>query len=118
MIGAAEQAYKHVGLGQHPRKRKRNQTQDILLGADFDGVSGRVMAPRSRVLILSLISMQGTMTEKLLSVLLGCWIHVLMFRRPLFALVHQLFKGNHRLNLMKPSPFFSCTSRTALVVHS
>ena len=93
---SAEQAYLQVGLVQHPRKRKRNQKQGILLGADFDGEAGRAMAPRSRVLILSLISMsisvRGTITEKLLSVLLGCWIHVLMFRRPLFALIDQLFK--------------------------
>ena len=93
---AAEHAYQHVGLVQHPRKRKRNQTQGILLGADFDGEAGRVMAPRCRVMVLSLISMsislRGTITQKLLSVLLGCWIHVLMFRRSLFALVDQLFK--------------------------
>ncbi len=38
------------------------------------------------------ISVRGTITQKLLSVLLGCWIHVLMFRRCLFAIVDQLFK--------------------------
>ena len=96
VFSAAEQAYKHVGLVQHPRKRKRNQTQGTLLGADFDGKAGRVMAPRCRIMVLSLISMsislRGTITQKLLSVLLGCWIHVLMFRRSLFALVDQLFK--------------------------
>ena len=92
----AEAAYKAVGLVQHPRKRKRNLTQGILLGADFDGKRGKVMAPRSRILILSLISMaiavRGTITPKLLSVLTGCWIHVLMFRRVLFALMDRLFK--------------------------
>ena len=96
VFSAAEKAYQHVGLVQHPRKRKRNQTQGTLLGADFDGKAGRVMAPRCRILVLSLISMsislRGTITQKLLSVLLGCWIHVLMFRRSLFALVDQLFK--------------------------
>ena len=85
-----------MGLVQHPRKRKRNRTQGVLLGADFDGCAGRVMAPRCRVLLLSIISMsisvRGTITQKLLSVLLGCWIHVLMFRRCLFAIVDQLFK--------------------------
>ena len=96
VFSAAEKAYQHVGLVQHPRKRKRNQTQGALLGADFDGKAGRVMAPRCRIMVLSLISMsislRGTITQKLLSVLLGCWIHVLMFPRSLFALVDQLFK--------------------------
>ena len=95
----AESAYKAVGLVQHPRKRKRNLHQGVLLGADFDGKSGRVMAPRCRVLILSLISLaisvRGTITPKLLSVLTGCWIHVLMFRRVLFACMDQLFKEKH-----------------------
>ncbi len=108
---AAEKAYSHVGLVQHPRKRKRNKTQGILLGADFDGVAGRVMAPRCRVIILSLISMnislRGTITQKLLSVLLGCWIHVLMFRRCLFALVDQLFK---EVSPGKPDDVFCLSS--------
>ena len=108
---AAEKAYQHVGLVQHPRKRKRNQTQGTLLGADFDGKAGRVMAPRCRILVLSLISMsislRGTITQKLLSVLLGCWIHVLMFRRSLFALVDQLFRET---SPGSPDPIFCLSS--------
>ena len=93
---AAEWAYKHVGLVQHERKRKRNQTQGILLGADFDGSAGKVMAPRSRLYFLSLLSLvvahRGTCTRQLLQILLGCWVHALLFRRPLFALMDHLFK--------------------------
>ena len=93
---AAEWAYKHVGLIQHERKRKRNQTQGILLGADFDGAAGKVMAPRSRLYFLSLLSLlvahRGTCTKQLLQILLGCWVHALLFRRPLFSLMDHLFK--------------------------
>eukprot|EP00438_Fugacium_kawagutii_P021739 Skav206696 [mRNA] locus=scaffold99:17529:21803:+ [translate_table: standard] len=93
---AAESAYSRVGLVQHERKRKRNETKGILLGADFDGLAGVVMAPRNRIIMLSIITLsvvnQGTCTPKLLSVLVGCWIHVLMFRRALFAVFDQVFK--------------------------
>ena len=92
----AQTAYQQVGLIQQEKKRKRYKTQGTILGADFDGVEGRVMAPRSRVAILASITLEisrkGTCTPKLLSVILGCWIHVLLFRRVFFALVDQLFK--------------------------
>ena len=92
----AEKAYIDVGLVQHPKKRKRNLTQGTILGADFDGVSGKVMAPRSRVLMLAIITTavarKGTCTPKLLSILLGSWIHVLLFRRVMFALLDRLFQ--------------------------
>ena len=96
VFAASEVAYKEVGLVQHERKRKRNTTEGIILGADFDGVRGRVMAPRSRVSILCLVSgaiaRVGTCTRSLLSVLLGCWIHILMFRRIMFSIIDDLFK--------------------------
>ncbi len=98
----AQTAYKQVGLVQHEKKRKRNQVVGTILGADFDGKSGRVMAPRNRIIVLSLITLsisrKGTCTPKLLSILLGCWIHVLLFRRPLFALIDQLFKEGRGLS--------------------
>lgn len=92
---AAERAYNKVGLVQHPKKRKRNLTDGIILGADFDGVAGRVMSPRNRVLMLSLLSLtiaaRGSCTPKLLSILTGCWVHVLLFRRVLFAVMDAVF---------------------------
>ena len=110
---ASQEAYQRVGLVQHERKRKRNETQGVLLGADFDGIAGRVMAPRSRILCLSLFSLivakQGTCTPKLLSILVGCWVHVLLFRRVMFALVDQLFAEGHG----KPQDEFFCLSRKA-----
>ena len=34
---------------------------------------------------------QGTCTSKLLQVLVGCWIHVLLFRRSIFAVLNHVF---------------------------
>lgn len=100
---SAEKAYRDVGLVQHEKKRKRNQLQGILLGADFDGWEGRVMAPRERVAILCIITIavarNGFCTPTLLSILTGCWIHVLLFRRALFAIMDAVFsegKGLHK----------------------
>lgn len=93
---AAGQAYRKVGLVQHEKKQKRNCTSGTILGSDFDGILGRVCAPRSRVLILMLLSLEvahrGTCTPKLLSVLVGCWVHVFLFRRVIFAVMDSVFK--------------------------
>ena len=113
VFSASEVAYKSVGLVQHEKKRKRNLTQGVILGADFDGMEGRVMAPRARVLLLSLITMavavKGTCTPKLLSVLTGCWVHVLMFRRVLFSVMSAVFHEGRGL----PSHQSFCLSRQA-----
>lgn len=97
---ASNAAYKKVGLVSHPGKQKRNETKGILLGADFDGQVGRVSAPRSRILLLCWITAQvcrkGTCTRQLLASIVGCWVHVILFRRPLLALVDALFnEGMH-----------------------
>ena len=108
----AQSAYQQVGLIQQEKKRKRYQTQGTILGADFDGVAGKVMAPRSRIAILSAIALEisrkGSCTPKLLSVLLGCWIHILLFRRVFFALIDQLFKEGQGL---KPNVIFKLSAR-------
>ena len=113
VFAASETAYQRVGLIQHPKKRKRGLTQGIILGADFDGLKGKVMAPRNRVVILCLVSSAiariGTCTRKVLSVLLGCWIHVLLFRRVLFSVIDDLFRQGSEL---PPDQVF-CLSRKA-----
>jgi hypothetical protein len=97
----AGRAYSAVGLIQHEQKRKRNQVEGTILGADFDGLKGRVMAPRGRVILLCAISLQivkrGSCTRRLLSVLLGCWIHVILFRRVVFSVIDQLFREGQDL---------------------
>ena len=96
VFDSSQKAYKKVGLVSHPGKARRNQTQGVILGADFDGVKGRVSAPRTRVLLLvwmtALIAKVGTCTRQILSSILGCWVHVVLFRRPLLALIDALFK--------------------------
>ena len=89
-------AYKEVGLVSHPGKQRRFETQGTLLGSDFDGRKGIVCAPRPRVLLLSwvtaVVCKKGTCTRQLLASLVGCWIHVVLFRRPLLSLMDALFK--------------------------
>ena len=114
VFATAERAYKHVGLVQHPKKRRRNETQGTILGADFDGLKGRVMAPRGRIALLSLISLAivrvGTCTRQILSVVVGCWVHVLLFRRVLFSVIDALFNEG----LDRPPSQIFCLSRKAL----
>ena len=96
VFSKANEAYAKVGLVSHPGKQRRHQTKGTLLGADFDGERGRVSAPRDRLTLLvwisAIICRKGTCTYKLFASLLGCWIHALLFRRPLLSLVDALFK--------------------------
>eukprot|EP00439_Symbiodinium_sp_Y106_P019028 s5802_g2.t1 len=97
---SAEGAYKRVRLVQHPRKRRREETRGVYLGAEVDGVLGLVGAPRARVLVLMLlttiIARKGVCSASLLASLVGLWIHVLMFRRPVMALLSQSFADARR----------------------
>ena len=109
----AERAYDKVGLILQEKKKKRNLTEGVVLGADFDGIEGKVMAPRHRILLLSMISVaiaqKGTCTPKLLSTILGSWVHVLLFRRALFSVVDDLFKQGRDV----PAHTVFCLSRQA-----
>ena len=91
----ANAAYKAVKLVQHPVKCQRDQLQGTLLGASFDGDKGIVSAPSDRILVLMLctgeIARRGSCTPQLLQTLLGCWIHVLLFRRPAFCVLNNAF---------------------------
>ena len=93
---ASEKAYVQVGLIQQEKKRKRNCLQAVVLGCEFDGEEGVASAPRCRLAILATLTMQlvqiGTCTRNLLSTLLGCWIHVLLFRRALFSVLDSVFR--------------------------
>ena len=110
----AERAYKEVGLVQQEKKRKRNCLQSTILGCDFDGDVGIASAPRSRLVVLSLLTMRvvelGTCTPNLLSIILGCWIHALLFRRPLFSVLDAVFKDGQG----RPRNSVFCLSRQSL----
>ena len=92
----ATTAYKLVGLNLNDDKKRRDLTKGVLLGAEIDGVLGVVGPPRDRTLCLALltalVAKRGHCTRELLERLLGSWIHAVMFRRPVFAVLDQLFR--------------------------
>eukprot|EP00435_Cladocopium_sp_Y103_P010900 s2474_g2.t2 len=97
----AGEAYREVGLVQHPKKMRRGVQQGIFLGAELDGEAGLVSAPRDRILSLMyctmIVARKGSCSPKLLSCILGCWVHVLMFRRPVLAILsHAFSEGANR----------------------
>ena len=96
----AEAAYSQVHLTAHPGKRQRQVCHATVLGAEIDGVAGRVSAPRGRIALLMFVTAvvvrKGTCTKRLLQSILGCWIHVAMFRRPILAILDSVFEeGSH-----------------------
>lgn len=101
VFAASEEAYRQVGLVQHPRKRQREVVAGTFLGAELDGVVGKVSSPRHRIGLLmlctSILARKGTATPKLLSSILGSWISVLMFRRPIMCVISELFKEGQNL---------------------
>ena len=101
VFAQADAAYPRVGLIQREKKKKRNLTQGTFLGADIDGNVGLVSAPRDRVLVLMLctaeVARKGACSPKVLSTLLGCWIHVALFRRPALCILDSSFKDAARL---------------------
>ncbi|CAE7256128.1 unnamed protein product [Symbiodinium sp. CCMP2592] len=96
IMNGATVAYKHTGLVLNDRKKRRNLLRGTVLGAELDGIAGLVGPPRDRVLSLALLSVvlakRGHATRELLDRIVGCWIHALTFRRPVFSVVDQLFR--------------------------
>jgi len=108
---ASGRAYQQVQLIQQEKKRKRNLLQATILGCHFDGEEGIASAPRGRLAVLAFLTMRvvilGTCTPKLLSTILGCWIHALLFRRVLFSVLDAVFaegrgKGQHEVFCLSP----------------
>ena len=101
IFAAADSSYPLVGLVPHPGKRRRQVTSGTFLGADIDGLEGLVSAPRHRVGVLmkitALISRRGCCSPSLLASVLGLWIHVLLFRRPAFAILGSVFVDARRV---------------------
>ena len=97
---ACDVAYPKVGLVQHPKQRRRDVTSETFLGADVNGLDGLISAPRHRIGVLSrltsVIVRRGCCSSSLLSAVLGFWIHLLMFRRPLFAILQAVFVDARR----------------------
>ncbi|CAE7810303.1 unnamed protein product [Symbiodinium sp. CCMP2592] len=95
IFAASEGAYITAGMVQHPKKRRRYETQGVYLGAEVDGIGGFVGAPRHRVAVLMVLTLaiarRGFASGALLSSVVGLWIHVVMFRRPALALLNHVF---------------------------
>ena len=111
VFSRSEDAYRTVGLVQHPKKKQRGVSEGIFLGAEINGDLGFVSAPRHRIGALTLctliVARRGTSSPRLLSALLGCWIHILMFRRPILAILSHSFAEGHGL----PQDRVFCLSR-------
>ena len=94
VFARAEHAYKQVG-------KQRKVTKGIFLGAEIDGITGIVSAPRHRIgtlmFITSLVARKGTASPRLLACILGCWIHVLMYRRPIMSILSHAFADGRGL---------------------
>lgn len=107
LLSQAGEAYKKAGLRTSEKKSVRNSYRGTVLGAEVDGKLGSVSAPRLRTLALCRLTLilvrVGFTTKHLLESLLGCWIFVLLFRRPLFCLLSDVF---HEGSDYKPHHIF------------
>lgn len=76
------------------------------MGAEVEGDRGKVGAPRVRVAALSFLTMLvvqgGVVTRQLLECVTGCWIHVCLFRRPLFSVMNAIFHAGKALRPDEP----------------
>ena len=86
-----------AGLIQHPGKKRRKVDAGVLLGCEIDGLIGLACAPRPRIVILAaltgFVAKQGSCTPDLLSTILGCWVHVLLYRRPALCVLDSSFRA-------------------------
>ena len=103
LLDKAEVAYKRAGLRTSAKKAVRNQCCATILGGEIDGRRGTLNAPRLRILALSRITLRlvvlGWVTKHLLDTIIGSWIFVLLFRRPLLAFFNDVFhEGEHCKN--------------------
>ena len=95
LLSKAGVAYEKEGLRTSQKKAVRNSSHSVILGGELDGRLGTLCAPRLRILTLSKLTLKlvsiGWTTHLLLETIIGSWIFVLMFRRPLLALLNDVF---------------------------
>ena len=101
LLEKASAAYEDAHLRTSKKKSVRNSSRSVVLGCELDGLRGSVQAPCLRVLALCRITLMllqvGCSTRHLLESILGSWIFVLLFRRPLFALLSNVFNEGRDL---------------------
>lgn len=95
LLEKAGAAYERAGLRTSSKKAVRNQSCATVLGGEIDGRRGTLNAPRLRILALSKLTLKlvtlGWATKHLLETIIGSWIFVLLFRRPLLSLFNDVF---------------------------
>ena len=95
LLNRANHAYSSVALRSSEKKAVRDSFHTVILGGELDGRRGLVNAPRLRVLVLCKITLRliriGYCTKPLLETIVGCWIFILMFRRPLLCILSDVF---------------------------
>lgn len=100
LLEKAGNAYQHAGLRTSSKKSERNETKATILG-EIDGRRGILCAPRLRILMLSKLTLRlvqiGWTTKLLLETIIGSWIFVLLFRRPLLAILNDVFHEGSKI---------------------
>ena len=87
--------YSKVHLRTSTKKAVRNAYTATVLCGQMDGVQGDIAAPRLKSTALSAITLQvvllGWFTRTLLQQIIGCWMFVLLFRRPMLSILSQVY---------------------------
>ena len=101
LLDQANAAYAKADLRSSAKKAVRDSFNTVVLGGQIDGRRGLVCAPRLRILVLCNLSLKlvqiGYSTKQLLETIVGSWIFVLMFRRPLLSLLSDVFHEGEKL---------------------
>ena len=96
VFSAADRAYPRVGLVQHPGKRQRGVRDAVVLGAELRGEVGDVGAPRLRVVAVASLTLRLVRacrcSRALLASVVGLWVHILLFRRPVLCVLGAVFR--------------------------
>ena len=109
LLSQAGEAYKKAWLRTSEKKSVRNSYRGTVLGAEVDGKLNQAASvlpdcePLALCRLTWILVRVGFTTKHVLESLLGCWIFVLLFRRPLFCLLSDVF---HEGSDYKPHHIF------------
>ena len=88
--------HRQEGWDFNSKKVTRSQALGDCLGAEVDGVSGRVGASRERRLAILLLVLEvttfGVVTGHLVEILIGMSTHCFLYRRPLLCLQSRVYQ--------------------------
>ena len=91
----ADATYKEVDLVRSEKKDVRRSPLGSPLGSQFDGLVGTVRADPLKTAALMEVTLSvirlGRCTKSILRVLIGCWVYVLMYRRPIMCVLQACF---------------------------